>query len=122
MASVKENLLYAETHEWADIQGSKAKVGISDYRQENLGEIVYVELPEVGAEVKAGAKLCEVESIKAVTEIISPVSGKIVAVNNDLEDAPSSINEDAYGAWICEIEVTGKGNLIDADAYEKLCE
>jgi glycine cleavage system H protein len=122
MASVKENLLYAETHEWADIQGSKAKVGISDYRQDGLGEIVYVEFPEVGAEVKAGEKLCEVESIKAVTEIMSPVSGKVVAVNSALEDAPNSINEDAYGAWICEIEVTGKGNLMDAAAYEKICD
>ena len=121
MASVKQNLLYAETHEWADIQGSTAKVGISDYKQEEAGEINYIELPEVGAEVKAGEKLCEIETIKAVVEINSPVSGKVVAVNSELEDDPGVLNSDAYGAWICEIEVSGKGNLMDAAAYEKHC-
>ena len=111
MAIVKENLLYASTHEWCDIQGNTAKVGISDYRQDGLGEIVFVNFPEVGAEVKAGEKLCELESLKAVTEIMSPVSGKVIAVN-----------EDAYAAWLCEIEVTEKGDLMDAAAYEAICE
>ena len=122
MAIDKENLLYASTHEWCDIQGNTAKVGISDYRQDGLGEIVFVNFPEVGAEVKAGEKLCELESLKAVTEIMSPVSGKVIAVNSELEDAPNAINEDAYAAWLCEIEVTEKGDLMDAAAYEAICE
>lgn len=122
MAIVKENLLYTETHEWADIQGDKAKMGISDYRQDGLGEIVFVNFPEVGAEVKAGEKICELESLKAVTDIMSPVSGKVVAINSELEDAPNAINDDAYAAWICEIEVSGKGDLLDAAAYEKICD
>ena len=90
---------------WAEQDAAVVKVGLTDEKQEELGEIVYVELPEVGAVVAAGEKLCEVESLKAVTEVLAPVSGKVVAVNEALTDAPSSINEDALGAWICEIEV-----------------
>ena len=90
---------------WAEPDAAVVKVGLTDEKQEELGEIVYVELPEVGAVVAAGEKLCEVESLKAVTEVLAPVSGKVVAVNEALTDAPSSINEDALGAWICEIEV-----------------
>ena len=122
MAIFKDNLLYTATHEWVDIQGNTAKKGISDYRQDGLGEIVFVNFPEVGAEVKAGEKICELESLKAVTDIMSPVSGKVIAINSELEDNPAAINEDAYAAWICEIEVTGKGELMDAAAYEKICE
>lgn len=122
MANVKANLLYSETHEWADIQGSTAKVGISDYRQDGLGELTYISLPEVGSVVAAGDKIADVETLKATAEILSPVAGKIVAVNSELEDAPNMINDDPYGSWICEIEVSDKGNLMDAAAYEKICE
>ena len=90
---------------WAEQDAAVVKVGLTDEKQEELGEIVYVELPEVGAVVAAGEKLCEVESLKAVTEVLAPVSGKVVAVNEALTDAPASINEDALAAWICEIEV-----------------
>ena len=90
---------------WAEQDAAVVKVGLTDEKQEELGEIVFVELPEVGAVVAAGEKLCEVESLKAVTEVLAPVSGKVVAVNEDLTDAPSSINDDALAAWICDIEV-----------------
>ena len=97
-------LKFSQTHEWANIEGNKAKVGISMYASQELGDIVYVSLPEVGDDVVAGQSLCEVESVKAVSEIMAPVSGKIVAVNEVLEDEPESINENALEAWIAEIE------------------
>lgn len=109
---------YSKTHEWVNLEGEKAKVGISVYASEELGDIVYVSLPEVGDEVVAGETLCEVESVKAVSEIMSPVNGTIVAVNEDLEDAPESINEDALNAWIAEIEISEQPvNLMSEEEY-----
>ena len=90
---------------WAEQDAAVVKVGLTDEKQEELGEIVYVELPEVGAVVAAGEKLCEVESLKAVTEVLAPVSGKVVAVNEEIADDPTAMNEDALAAWICEIEI-----------------
>ena len=113
------SLYFSKSHEWADVNGNTAKVGITDYAAGELGDVVYVELPEVGARVNAGERLCEVESVKAASEIYSPVSGVVTAVNTALEDAPELINEDAMAAWICELEIDGiPEGLIDEDAYK----
>ena len=113
-------VLYRESHEWAAIEGKIAKVGISDHAQSELGDLVFINLPEVGAEVTAGDVLCDVESVKAVSDLYAPVSGKVVKVNEELESAPELINQDAMGAWICEIEVTEvPEELMDEAAYQE---
>ena len=110
--------LYAKSHEWLKVDGDTAKMGISEHAQSELGDIVYIELPEVGAEFKAGDVLCEVESVKAVSEIYMPVDGVVTSVNEALEDAPELINEDALNNFICEIEVTGStDHLVSKDEY-----
>jgi glycine cleavage system H protein len=119
MAEVKKGLLYSASHEWAEINGSKAKIGLDDFSQSELGDIVFITLPDIGAKIEAGKAFTDVESVKAVSEVFSPVSGTVVAVNDALTDNPELINSDPYGAWICEVEVTAKGDLKDADAYEK---
>ena len=114
-------VLYRESHEWAAIEGNTAKIGISDHAQSELGDLVFINLPEVGMEVNAGDVLCDVESVKAVSDLYAPVSGKVVKVNEELESAPELINQDAMGAWICEIEVTEvPADLMDEAAYEEL--
>lgn len=113
-------ILYRESHEWAAIEGNTAKIGISDHAQSELGDLVFINLPEVGMEVTAGDVLCDVESVKAVSDVMAPVSGKVVKVNDELESAPELINQDAMGAWICEIEVTEvPEDLMDEAAYEE---
>lgn len=113
-------ILFRESHEWAAVEGNTAKVGLSDHAQSELGDLVFINLPEVGAEVAAGEVLCDVESVKAVSDIYSPVSGKVVKVNEELESSPELINQDAMGAWICEIEVTEvPEDLMDEAAYEE---
>ena len=113
-------ILYSKSHEWAAIEGKMAKVGLSDHAQSELGDLVFVNLPEVGAEVTAGEVLCDVESVKAVSDVYAPVSGKVVKVNEELESSPELINQDAKGAWICEIEVTEvPEDLMDEAAYEE---
>lgn len=113
-------VLFRESHEWVAIDGNIAKVGISDHAQKELGDIVFINLPEVGAELAAGDTLCDVESVKAVSDLYAPVSGKVVKVNEELESAPELINQDAMGAWICEIEVTEvPQDLMDEEAYQK---
>ncbi len=112
-------LKYAKTHEWADVDGNVATVGISKFAADELGDVVYFSLPEVGQEVVAGDAMCEVESVKAVSEINAPVSGKIIEVNADLEDSPELVNEDAMAAWICKIEITDvPADLMDEAEYE----
>lgn len=113
-----ENLLYTETHEWAAIDGGVATVGLTDYAQNELGDLVFVNLPEVGDEVTAGEAIADVESVKAVSDVMSPVSGTVAAVNEDLLDNPGLINEAPYDAWLVRIEAaeTGEG-LMDAAAY-----
>lgn len=114
-----EELKYTKDHEWAREEGNTVVVGITDHAQSSLGDIVFVELPEVGAELSVGDSLGVVESVKAVSDLYSPVSGKIVAINEDLADNPSSINQDPYGdAWIAKIEVSEKGDLMDAQSYK----
>ena len=110
---------YSETHEWLEIKDGVAYVGISRHAAQELGEIVFVQLPETGAAVSAGQPACEIESVKAVAEVNSPVDGTVTAVNTALEDAPELINEDAMAAWICELEIDGiPEGLIDEDTYK----
>jgi len=120
MATFKAGLFYTDSHEWAEFNGSRAKIGLADYAQDQLGDLVFVTLPEIGAAVTAGKAFTDVESVKAVSEVFSPVTGKIVAVNEALTDNPELINSDPYGAWICEVEFTAKGNLMNADEYSKI--
>ena len=125
MSTVKDDLRYAESHEWVKLEGDIATVGISDYAQHALGDIVYVDMPEVGDEVEAGEVFGAVESGKAASDLLSPVSGTVEAVNEILEDAPESINADAYENWIMKVKVSDPAELealLDAAAYAKLCE
>ena len=125
MATVKEDRRYAESHEWVKLDGDIATVGITDYAQHALGDIVYVDMPEVGDEVEAGEVFGAVESVKAASDLISPVSGEVVEVNENLEDAPESNNADAFENWIMKVKVSDSGEidaLLDAAAYAKLCE
>lgn len=114
------DLRYSKDHEWAKVEGDTVKVGISDYAQDALGDIVFVELPEVGDSFDAGDEFGTLESVKAVSELYIPVGGEIVAVNSELEDAPELINEDPYSGWIIEIKPADMGelgNLLDREAY-----
>lgn len=122
MASLPTDYLYSAEHEWVNSTDVNAddvvRVGITQYAADQLGEIVYVELPEVGTEAEAGEPCGEVESTKSVSDIYAPVSGEIVAVNEDLEDSAAIINDDPYGeGWIYEVRVTEVGPLMDAEAY-----
>jgi glycine cleavage system H protein len=116
-----DELRYTQEHEWVRVDGTIARVGITDYAQDALGDVVYVDLPEVGATVAAMASCCEVESTKSVSEIFSPVSGTVSEVNSDLTDTPQMINEDPYGkGWIFAVELADAGEvdgLMDAAAY-----
>ncbi|MDN5322288.1 MAG: glycine cleavage system protein [Clostridia bacterium] len=117
-----KNLKYTKEHEWVNLETKK--IGITHYAQEALGDVVFVELPEIGVEFEAGDSIGVVESVKAVSDIYSPVSGKVVAVNEDLLDSPELINRDPYGkGWILEMEITGgEEELLDAEAYQRLIE
>lgn len=123
---VPEDLRYSTDHEWARPEGRRVRVGITDYAQDALGDVVFVELPTVGAEIEAGSLLGEVESTKSVSELYAPVTGRVVEVNGALADAPERLNEDPYGeGWICEMELTEEGSLaalLDAVAYRHLIE
>ena len=124
MAKVIEGYLYSEDHEFVKVEGDEAYVGISDFAQDSLGNIVYVDMPEVDDEVSAGEDFGAVESVKAASDLISPVSGKVIEVNEALEDQPELINKDAFGNWIIKVELSDKSeldNLMDAKAYEEFC-
>jgi glycine cleavage system H protein len=115
---VPDNLMYTSHDEWVRIDGDTIVVGISDFAQDQLGELVHVELPAVGKRVKAGDVVCEVESVKAVAEIYSPAGGEVVAVNEVLEDAAEQLNKDPYGSWIYKLKVdAAPAGLMDAAAY-----
>ena len=122
--NLPEDLRYTQEHEWVRVDGTIARVGITDYAQDALGDVVYVDLPQVGARVAAMATCCEVESTKSVSDIFSPVSGTIAEVNSDLSDTPQMINEDPYGkGWIFAVELadaTEVDGLMDATAYRAL--
>ena len=115
-------LKYSKSHEWVKMEGDIAVIGISDYAQDSLGDVVFINLPQEGDSVAAGEAFGDVESVKAVSEILSPVSGVICAVNEDLADSPESLNSDPYGAWIIKVEnVSETEELLDAAAYEAFC-
>lgn len=125
MSKVLDNLRYSDSHEWVSLDGLVATVGITDYAQHALGNIVYVDMPEVGDEVTAGEDFGAVESVKAASDLISPVSGEVIEINEALEDAPELLNEDAFANWIMKVRVDDPGainDLLDAAAYAKLCE
>ena len=124
MAKVIEELYYSESHEYVRVEGEYGYVGITDYAQHALGNVVYVDMPEVDDEVEAGEDFGAVESVKAASDLISPVSGTVVEVNEALEDAPELINQDAFANWIIKVELSDKAeldNLMDAAAYEEHC-
>ena len=124
--NVPDDLLYSADHEWARKEEGRARVGITDYAQDALGDIVFVQMPEPGAPVVAGQPLCELESTKSVSDVYSPLDGTVVEVNSELVDQPQRINEDPYGeGWICVIEAAspeGFESLIGAEEYRKLLE
>jgi len=123
---VPEDRRYTQDHEWALPEDGRVRVGITDYAQDALGDVVFVQLPEVGGQVEAGTALGEVESTKSVSDIYAPVSGVVVEVNSELADAPQRLNEDPYGeGWICLIEPSDPSvvdSLLDAAAYRQLTE
>ena len=115
-------LKYTKDHEWMVMEGDIAVIGISDFAQDALGDVVFINLPEVGDTVTAGESFSDVESVKAVSDVNSPVTGVIVAVNEDLADSPENLNSDPYGSWIIKVEgITETEELLDAAAYEAFC-
>lgn len=120
---VVQGLKYSKDHEWVRVEGNRAYIGITDYAQESLGGIVFVELPKLGAVIKANGVLGVVESVKAASDIYSPVSGKVVEVNEELVNAPEKINEKPYESWVAVMEMSDPSELdglMDAQEYEKL--
>ena len=116
---------YADSHEWVKVDGDIATVGISDYAQHALGNIVYVDMPEVGDEVEKGEDFGAVESVKAASDLISPISGEVVEINEKLEDEPGLLNEDAFENWIMKVKMSDPSEydaLLDAEQYAKICE
>lgn len=121
MAKVIEGLLYSESHEWVKVEGETAIIGVSDFAQSEMGDITYVDLPEAGDGVAKDEDFGALESVKASSELYSPVSGEIVEVNQDLEDNPALVNEDPYGNWIIKVALSDSSeldSLMDAAAYE----
>lgn len=117
-------LLYTKSHEWVSFSGdTTATVGLTEYAQHSLGDLVFIDLPEIGVETKAETSFANVESVKAVSDVFCPVSGTVAEVNETLMDAPEKINEDPYGAWIAKIEnITEKAEMMSADAYARFVE
>lgn len=126
MSNLPTELKYATTHEWVRVEGDIATVGITDHAQDAMGDLVYVELPEVGDDVKAGDEAGVVESVKAASDIYAPVTGEVVAVNAELNDSPESVNKDAYGdGWMFKIKLKDPAeldDLLDAAAYQAQCD
>jgi len=123
MAELRDDLKYTKEHEWIKIKGDVAVIGITDHAQAELTDIVFVELPEVGKEIKKGEELCVVESVKSVSEIYAPISGNVVNVNKKLDDTPETVNESPYDdGWLVELEIKDKSeidNLLDVESYKK---
>ncbi len=121
--SVPGDLQYTRSHEWVRVEGDVATVGITDHAQDELGDVVFVEMPEQGATLAAGDAFGAVESVKAVSDLYAPVGGEVVEVNGTLEDSPEKINEDPYGeGWILKLRTSGEADLLSAADYEKLLE
>mgnify|MGYP002624126107 CR=1 FL=1 len=125
MAKVLEGLYYSESHEYVRVEGEYGFIGITDYAQNALGNVVYVDMPDVDDEVTAGEEFGAVESVKAASDLMSPISGVVVEVNEALEDEPELVNKDAYENWIIKVTISDKSeldNLMDAKAYTAFCE
>lgn len=125
MSKVIEGLLYSESHEWVKVEGDIAIIGVSDFAQKEMGDITYVDMPDVDDEVTAEEEFGALESVKASSDLISPVSGVVVENNEDLEDQPELINEDAYAGWIIKVKMSDPSeldSLMDAEAYKNLTE
>lgn len=124
--SLPQDLKYSEDHEWVKVEGNTVTIGITDFAQSELGDIVFVELPEEGDDVSTGESFGSVESVKTVSELIAPVSGSIVAINEELEDSPELVNENPYeGAWMLKVELSDESelnNLLDAASYQAVIE
>jgi glycine cleavage system H protein len=117
------NLKYTKDHEWIELAGENGRVGITDYAQQQLGDVVYMELPEIGAKLKQGQSFGTIESVKAVSELYSPVTGEVVEVNTGLKDKPEAVNKDPHGSWMIVIKLTNAGEagaLLDAAQYQAL--
>lgn len=125
MAKVIKGLFYSESHEYVKVEGNIGYVGISDYAQHALGNVVYVDMPDVDDEIEAGSEFGAVESVKAASDLIAPVSGVVIEVNEKLDDQPELINQDPYENWIVKVEMSDKtelDSLMEAGAYEAFCE
>ncbi len=125
MSTVIEGLKYTEDHEWIAVEGDIATIGITDFAQSSLGDIVFVELPEEGEKLEATNSFGVVESIKSVSDLYTPITGTVVEKNNTVEEAPESLNEDAFGAWLVKIKLENTSeldSLMDSDAYKEYCE
>ena len=124
MAKTVEGLYYSESHEWVKVEGNVAIVGITDFAQHAMGDLSYVDMPEVDDELEAGEEFGAVESVKAASDLYSPVSGTVVEINEELEDAPELLNQDAFANWIMKVEMKDASeleSLMDAAAYEAMC-
>lgn len=120
-----EDLKYVESHEWVRVEGNKAYIGITDYAQDKLGDVVYVEVPDVGTVVEAGDQFVVLESVKAASDVYAPISGTVVEVNEELEDNPALINESAFDAWIVAIDMsmpTEVNSLLSSEEYAQIYE
>ena len=125
MITVLDGLYYSESHEWLKVEGEFGYIGITDYAQHQLGNVVYVDLPEVDDELNQGEEFGAVESVKAASDLLSPISGIVVEINDKLEDEPELLNEDAFGNWICKVKINDKSeldSLMNAEAYKAICE
>ena len=125
MSTVLDGLYYSESHEWLKVEGEFGYIGITDYAQHQLGNVVYVDLPEVDDELNQGEEFGAVESVKAASDLLSPISGTVVEINEALEDKPELLNEDAFNNCICKVKINDSAelsNLMDAEAYKAICE
>lgn len=125
MSKIEEGLYYSESHEFVRVEGNEAYIGITDYAQHELGNVVYVDMPDVDDEFKAGEEFGAVESVKAASDLLAPVSGIVTAINEELEDTPELLNQDAFAAWIIKVKLTNKdelSQLMDVQAYKAFTE
>ena len=125
MSKIEEGIYYSETHEFVRVEGDEAYIGITDYAQHELGNVVYVDMPNVDDELVAGEEFGAVESVKAASDLLAPVSGIVTAVNDELEDKPEQINQDAFASWIIKVKLTNKdelNQLMDMQAYKAFIE
>ncbi len=125
MSKIEEGLYYSESHEFVRVEGDEAYIGITDYAQHELGNVVYVDMPDVDDEFEAGEEFGAVESVKAASDLLAPVSGIVTAINEELEDTPELLNQDAFAAWIIKVKLTNKdelSQLMDVQAYKAFIE